>query len=440
MAFNGLDPVKLVMGRKAKGSAAISATYGLYTYRFVSKADERLFKADPIRYAVQLGGSSLDQWYTLGNPACYLLHNGKLYLATDNKGLAKVSANPDRFIKQFDGRRKVAIMVFPGVQVIDYSGPYEVFSEAGYEVYIVSADPNPILTAGFSTIVPTYTFANCPKPDVIVLPGGNVDFKIPSTDPRIAWVHKMSTLTPHILSVCNGAFWLANAGLLDGKQATTFFGLITSLHKNFPKVQIVSEKRFADNGQIVCSAGLSSGIDGALHMVEKIDGLGAAKNLALGMEYDWHPDNGFVRASLADKYLRFTFGSLAFPDDADQKVLDVTDTKDAFDKVWMLSGAKMSADQLAASLAKQLSTAWKRADPAGPSVSKMLWTFTGDDSTTWTAECAVQPVGPDKLKVHIHLERAASTAIQKHAGASHGTLRPMTWPPLITDNRPTGFH
>lgn len=413
VALNGFDPVKLIKGEAVKGNGLWVSAYGLYSYQFVSKEDRDVFDQDPGAYAVRSGGAALDQPWLAGDPACYLAYKGRLYLASDNAALRKIGPSLGKFVNHLESRKRVAIMVFPGVQVIDYSGPYEVFSEQGYEVYTVAADVHPILTSGFVQIIPTYSFVHCPRPDIVVLPGGNVDVRIPPTDPRIGWIKGLSADTPHILSVCNGAFWLANAGLLNGKEATTFFGLITRLQKDFPDIQIASEKRFTDNGQIVCAAGLSSGIDGALHLVEKLEGVGEAKALALNMEYEWHPVNGFVRAALADKYLQFAVGHLSFPEDAGQKVIDVTDTVDFFDKRWELSGTGTSARALSESLATQFSSAWKRSDLRGPSAPKSEWTFSDDEGKQWVAQCAVKQAGAHKLIVSVRIERRAPRAVSK---------------------------
>src|SRR5262249_42863864 len=105
----------------------------------------------------------------------------------------------------------------------------------------------------------------------------------------------------YTMSVCNGAFLLANAGLLDGLTATTTSGRIDQLRAQYPKVKVVDDRRFVDNGKIITTAGLSSGIDGALHVIERVEGEGEAQQAALADEYDWRPKSGFVRAALADR-------------------------------------------------------------------------------------------------------------------------------------------
>src|SRR5207244_3534670 len=123
----------------------------------------------------------------------------------------------------------------------------------------------------------------------------------------LAWIRAKAADAKVVLSVCNGAFLLAKAGLLDGLQATTFAPLIDELRAAAPQTKVVSDKRYVDNGKIVTSAGLSSGLDGALHVVEKLLGRGRAQLVATGLEYDWDPESRYVRAALADKYLRAAY-------------------------------------------------------------------------------------------------------------------------------------
>jgi Tfp pilus assembly protein PilF len=142
--------------------------------------------------------------------------------------------------------------------------------------------------------LPAYTIDNCPKPDVIVLPGGATS--IPASNPDvIKWVHESATNTEIMLSVCTGALLLSKAGLLDGKQATTWYGFIDRLQEATPNAKILRNTRFVDNGQIVTTAGVSAGIDGALRVVTKLKGNDAARATAKYMEYDkWDPSAGLI--------------------------------------------------------------------------------------------------------------------------------------------------
>jgi transcriptional regulator GlxA family with amidase domain len=170
-------------------------------------------------------------------------------------------------------RLRLAVLLFDGVQIIDYTGPWEVFGHASihnrpaFEIYSVSQTAAPLTTNMGMSVNPTYTFANAPAPDVILLPGGNVRPQLSNTA-VLAWIQDSSRKARVVFSVCNGAFFLAKAGLLDGLEATTFAHLIPQLKEAAPKARIVSDRRFVDNGKIVTAAGLSSGIDGALHVIE----------------------------------------------------------------------------------------------------------------------------------------------------------------------------
>ena len=199
--------------------------------------------------------------------------------------------------------KKVAILIFDGVQMIDFSGPLEVFADAGYEVYTVAETLRPVTTAAGPglKIAPRYTFATAPQADLVVVPGG--DFEAQPNSATSAWVKRQTLRASHTLAVCNGAFTLAHTGLLDGLEATTTAGNIARLRRSFPKIAVVDDRRVVDNGKLLTTGGLSAGIDGALRMVEVFDGHEAALNVALFIEYDWQPNGGYVRAALADRVI-----------------------------------------------------------------------------------------------------------------------------------------
>ena len=195
--------------------------------------------------------------------------------------------------------KKVAILIFDGVEIIDYAGPYEVFGAADFDVYTVAATKAPVTTAMGMTVVPKYTLAGAPQPDVLVVPGGGV--KATREDAAtLKWIRDVAARDQHTLSVCNGAFILASAGLLDGLSATTTFSNLDRLRNEFPKIKVVADQRFVDNGKIITAGGLSAGIDGALHVIARMLGEGTAQKAALDEEYDWRPRAAFTRATLAD--------------------------------------------------------------------------------------------------------------------------------------------
>ncbi|GAB3522041.1 hypothetical protein GCM10027442_46630 [Emticicia fontis] len=196
--------------------------------------------------------------------------------------------------------KKVAVIIFSGVEIIDFTGPWEVLAAAGMQVYSVSVNDATVATSMGLKIKPDYTFENAPAPDIVLIPGGNLN---PSEKTITDWILKMSKQTEHLMSVCNGAFYLSKVGLLDNLTATTFYSAIERLKQITPKAIVVDSVRYADNGKIITAAGLSSGIDAAFHLVSMYLGKAQAKKLAVELEYNWQEEQQFVRGKLADKYV-----------------------------------------------------------------------------------------------------------------------------------------
>lgn len=196
---------------------------------------------------------------------------------------------------------KVAILMFDQVQIIDFAAPYEVFGQAKFDVYTVSKDGKAITTAMGLHVSPEYSFANLPKVDAVLVPGGDVD-KVMHDEEVLRWLETRAKSLEYVLSVCTGSHILAEAHLLDGLQATTFHRQIDYLRENYPAINVVNDRRYSDNGKVITSAGLSSGMDAALHLVSNVQGLEAAKTIAHHIEYDWQQDEGYIRAQMADQY------------------------------------------------------------------------------------------------------------------------------------------
>ena len=197
----------------------------------------------------------------------------------------------------------VAIVVYDGVELLDFSGPGEVFASGGgkFYVYTVSKDGKPITSQGFVRVDPEFSMSDCPWPDVLVVPGGGVNALI--RDPlMMQWIDAVGKHAKHVLSVCSGAFVLAKAGMLDGLQATTHSADVKELERAAPRTTVHANTRFVDNGKVITTAGVSAGIDGALHIVAKLQGDDAARRTARFMEYDkWTPEAGLVVAEKTAK-------------------------------------------------------------------------------------------------------------------------------------------
>jgi len=198
--------------------------------------------------------------------------------------------------------KKIAIVLFDDVEVLDFAGPFEVFSITGkrkigepYEVFTV-AEKETIAARNQLIVNPTYTFANCPTPNIFLIPGGGGyhadgkpfgSRKEMHNPEMLEWIKQQNANAELVLSVCTGALVLAKAGLLHGLEATTHFLAVDSLREIAPETKISPEKRFVDNGRIVLSAGVSAGIDMSFHVVEKLQGKEVALESARYMQYDY---------------------------------------------------------------------------------------------------------------------------------------------------------
>ena len=197
----------------------------------------------------------------------------------------------------------VAILLFDGVQIIDYSGPWEVFGQAGFKVHTVAEKPEPVTTAFGQRVIADYTFDNSPKVDILLLPGGGGTRKAVDNPRLIKWIQDKAKDANYVMSVCTGAFLLAKAGLLDGLTATTFHDAIGRLTEAAPKTKVVYDQRYVDNGRVITTAGLSSGHRRSVACGRKILGRGQAQSEAFGLEYTWESDSKHARAAFADRYL-----------------------------------------------------------------------------------------------------------------------------------------
>lgn len=189
--------------------------------------------------------------------------------------------------------RKVAILIFENVEPLDFVGPFEVFiagSNRGkdFKVYTVAENDCAVKALGGLSINPTYTIATCPKPDILIVPGGRGTRKEMFNETITKWIMQKSNEVEILLSVCTGALILAKANLLDGLKVTTNRSAINELKEVVPaSSEIASDARYVDNGKVVLSAGISAGIDASLYVVGKLLGEERAIQAANIMEYEW---------------------------------------------------------------------------------------------------------------------------------------------------------
>jgi putative intracellular protease/amidase len=318
--------------------------------------------------------------------------------------------------------RNLAILIFDGVQIIDYTGPYETFGHTysndgeAFNIYTVSQKTNAITTSMGMSVNPKYSFENAPRPDVLLIPGGDVRAQVDSPN-VIKWVQDSARDAEIVMSVCNGAFIIAKAGLLDGLEATTTANLIPLLRQAAPKVKVVDDRRFVDNGRIITTAGLSSGIDGALHVIERLYGKGTAQMAALGMEYNWDPDSKFVRAMLADKYLRFNYDVKVV--EGGWRPLSRTGSVDNWENTWAVTTESSASDLLDAvnnSIAANKTygppiTRWVRANgEPGKNSLQSRWTFRDEKGAPWSGVVHVVPVEGKKNEYTLSVKVARTNS------------------------------
>jgi transcriptional regulator GlxA family with amidase domain len=189
-------------------------------------------------------------------------------------------------------KTNVAILLFDDVEVLDLAGPFEVFSVTdelrGHEtfnVFTVADSPSAVRARNGLNVVPHHTPESCPIPDVLVIPGGVGTRKVLGKPMLLEWVRNRARRASITMSVCTGALVLAKAGLLDGLRATTHHECFALLRELAPNTDVVENERFIDNGKILTAAGISAGIDCALHVVERLLGPEAATLTARYMEY-----------------------------------------------------------------------------------------------------------------------------------------------------------
>ncbi len=190
--------------------------------------------------------------------------------------------------------RKLAILLFNDAEVLDFCGPFEVFSVASrqtdppaFDVFTVAEKMDAIIARNGLSVNRNHSLADCPKPDVFLVPGGMGTRKEINNGPLIEWIKRTADGAELVLSVCTGALLLGKAGLLDGLDATTHHVAFDRLREIVPRTTVHEDRRFVDNGKVITSAGIAAGIDMSLHVVGRLLGADAAAETARHMEYPW---------------------------------------------------------------------------------------------------------------------------------------------------------
>jgi transcriptional regulator GlxA family with amidase domain/YHS domain-containing protein len=199
-----------------------------------------------------------------------------------------------------EGTIPVAFVISHGAVVIDFAGPWEVFGNVmiggrmdWFRLYTVAEKLDPIRASGGMKIVPDYTLETAPAAKVVVVPAQNEP-----SEAVLDWIRKASRTADVTMSVCTGAYLLAQTGLLAGKAATTHHASYVDLATKFPDIRVKRGVRFVEDGNLASSGGLSCGIDLAFRVVERYFGHDVAEQAAYDMEYQgrgWmNPDSNAV--------------------------------------------------------------------------------------------------------------------------------------------------
>ncbi|MEP7285057.1 MAG: DJ-1/PfpI family protein [Chloroflexota bacterium] len=206
-------------------------------------------------------------------------------------------------------RKRVGILTFPDVEVLDFCGPFEVFSAtrldetrrredpSPFEVALIAEQDGIVTATGGLRVTPDYTLVTCPPLDILVVPGGWGTRRESSNETLLNWIAERSKQVETLTSVCTGSMLLGQAGLLEGRQATTHWGSLDRMRDAFPNVTVNYDQHVVTDGNVFTSAGVSAGIDMALRVVIQYYGEEVGRNTARNMEYPF-PDNNSRRVEI----------------------------------------------------------------------------------------------------------------------------------------------
>ncbi|MGO2127733.1 MAG: DJ-1/PfpI family protein [Pseudoalteromonas prydzensis] len=187
----------------------------------------------------------------------------------------------------------IGIYIYDDAEVLDFSGPFEVFSTAkrlannDWQVSLIAESNTPVMARGGFSVNPHYSFAEHPQIDLLIVVGGVHSHELEKPN-VINWIRETAATATKVASVCTGAFLLAKAGLLDGLTVTTHWEDQSDLADMFPALTVISNKRWLSQGKFTTSGGISAGIDMSLQLVAELISPEHAELTAKQMEYQWH--------------------------------------------------------------------------------------------------------------------------------------------------------
>jgi transcriptional regulator GlxA family with amidase domain len=200
-------------------------------------------------------------------------------------------------------RKRVGIVLFNDIEVLDFCGPFEVFSAtrvneekrreepSPFEVFLVAETLSYVTATGGMKVIPRYSFENCPRLDILVVPGGWGTRKELKNIVMLEWLRSRAAEVEILTSVCTGSMLLGFAGLIDGLHATTHWRSLDWMRDSFPAVFVEYEQHVVEDGRVFTSAGISAGIDMALKVVARYYGKDIARATAVHMEYPFPVSN-----------------------------------------------------------------------------------------------------------------------------------------------------
>ncbi len=200
-------------------------------------------------------------------------------------------------------QKRVGIVIFNDIEVLDFCGPFEVFSatrideaqrreaQSPFEVFLIAETLSNITTTGGMKVIPHFSFETCPKMDILVVPGGWGTRRELKNPVMLEWLRSKAAEVETLASVCTGSMLLGFAGLIDGLHATTHWKSLDWMRDSFPAVTVEYAQHVVEDGRLLTSAGISAGIDMALKVVARYFGQDIAKATAMHMEYPYPVSN-----------------------------------------------------------------------------------------------------------------------------------------------------
>ncbi len=200
-------------------------------------------------------------------------------------------------------RKRVGIVIFPDVEVLDFCGPFEVFSvtrldeerrrqePSPFEVLLIAENAGPVIATGGLKVLPDVALETCPPLDILVVPGGWGTRAEIKNKRLLDWIAERGREVETLTSVCTGSMLLGQAGLLEGRRATTHWRSLGWMRESFPTVIVEDKLHVVEHDHILTSAGISAGIDMALRVVIRYFGEAVGRATARHMEYPFPDDN-----------------------------------------------------------------------------------------------------------------------------------------------------